>query len=161
MYFFCIFQNLHNEHAVTFVIRKQTFAVTIGIYHALWPERENEKINSRTGWQWPRMAGNLEHIIIKGAILYPRGKSWVCAQLCPTLCDTMDYSSSGSFVRGRFQARILEWVTISSSRGSFQPRDRTQVSCVSCIDRKIHYHWATWEAQGKMCGVQKPYSCSL
>ena len=39
-------------------------------------------------------------------------------QLCLTLCDPMDYSSPGSFVHGIFQARILEWVAISSSKGS-------------------------------------------
>ena len=44
------------------------------------------------------------------------------------------------------QARILEWVAISFSRGSSQPRDRTRVSCVSCTGRQILYHWATWDA---------------
>ena len=44
------------------------------------------------------------------------------AQLCPTLCDPMDCSLSGSSVHGIFQARVLEWVAISFSRGSFQPR---------------------------------------
>ena len=39
-------------------------------------------------------------------------------QLCPTLCNTMDYSPPGSSVRGILQARILEWVAISFSRGS-------------------------------------------
>ena len=45
------------------------------------------------------------------------------AQLCPTLCDPMDYT-----VHGILQARILEWVAFPFSRGSCQPRDRTQVS---------------------------------
>ena len=44
------------------------------------------------------------------------------AQLCPTLCDPMDYSPISS-VHGIFQARILEWVAVPSSRGSSQPRD--------------------------------------
>ena len=44
-------------------------------------------------------------------------------QSCPTLCDPMDYT-----VQGILHTRILEWVAISFSRGSFQPRDRTQVS---------------------------------
>ena len=39
-------------------------------------------------------------------------------QLCPVLCNPMDCSSPGSSVHGIFQARILEWVAISSSRGS-------------------------------------------
>ena len=46
-----------------------------------------------------------------------------------------------------FQARILEWVAISSSRESSQPMDQTQVSYVSCISRQILYHCARWEAQ--------------
>ena len=57
------------------------------------------------------------------------------AQLCPTLCDPMDCSLPGSSVHGIFQARIMEWVAISFSRGSSQPRDRTQVSC-----RQTLYH---------------------
>ena len=44
------------------------------------------------------------------------------------------------------QARILEWVAISFSRGSSGPRDWTHVSCMSYINRQILYHWATWEA---------------
>ena len=43
------------------------------------------------------------------------------AQSCPTLCDPMDCSLSGSSVDGIFQARVLEWVAISFSRGYFQP----------------------------------------
>ena len=62
------------------------------------------------------------------------------AQLCPILCNPVDCSLPGSSVRGIFQARMLEWIAISYFRGSFQPRDGTLVSCVSCIDRWILYH---------------------
>ena len=58
----------------------------------------------------------------------------MCAQPCLTLCDPMDCSPPGSSVRGIFQARILEWVATSFSRGSSQPRDQTHVSCIS-------WHW--------------------
>ena len=58
--------------------------------------------------------------------------------------DPMNCSPSGSSVHEILQARILEWVVISSSRGSSWPRDPTWVSCIS---RWILYHWATWEAQ--------------
>ena len=51
----------------------------------------------------------------------------VCAQSCPTLCNPMDCNPPGSSVHGIFQARILEWVAISSSRGSSPPRNRTHV----------------------------------
>ena len=52
------------------------------------------------------------------------------AQSCPTLCDPVDFSLPGSSIHGILQAIILEWVTISFSKGSSQPRDRTQVSCI-------------------------------
>ena len=55
----------------------------------------------------------------------------------------MDCSPPGSSIHGIFQSRILEWVAISSSRGSSRPRDWT---CVSCTGRWILYHWATGEA---------------
>ena len=51
------------------------------------------------------------------------------AKLYSTVYNPMDYSPPGSSVHGIFQARILEWVTISFSRGSSRPRDRFSVSC--------------------------------
>ena len=67
-------------------------------------------------------------------------------QSCPTLCNPTDHSSPGSSVHGILQARILEWVTISYSRGSSRSRDRTRASCVSYIGRRILYHYTTWKA---------------
>ena len=67
----------------------------------------------------------------------------VCAklsQLCPTLCNPMNCSPPGSSVHGILQTRILEWVSISFSKGSSQPRDQTCVSYVSCIGRQVLYH---------------------
>ena len=49
-------------------------------------------------------------------------------QSYPTHCDPMDCSPSGSSVRGIFQAGILEWVAVSSSRGSSQPKDGNCIS---------------------------------
>ena len=43
----------------------------------------------------------------------------------------MDCSPPGSYVHGISQARILEWVAMSSSRGSSPPRDRTQISSIA------------------------------
>ena len=54
-------------------------------------------------------------------------------QSCPTLSDPMDGSPPGTSVHGILQARILEWMVTSFSRGSFQPRERIRVSCVCCI----------------------------
>ena len=61
-------------------------------------------------------------------------------QSCSTLFDPMDCSLPGSFVHRIFQARILEWVAISSSRGSSQPGYQTHISYISCICRKVLYH---------------------
>ena len=52
-------------------------------------------------------------------------KSVLVAQLCPTLCDPMDCSPQGSSVHGILQARILEWVAMPFSKGSYWPRDQT------------------------------------
>ena len=61
---------------------------------------------------------------------------YVCmfAQSHPTLCDPMDCSLLGSSVRGIFQARKLEWAAILFFRGSSQPGDRIQVSCILQVD---------------------------
>ena len=61
----------------------------------------------------------------------------VCAQSSPTICDPMNYSPPGSSVHGIFQARTLQQVAISHSRGSSWPRDQTHVSCIFCIGRQI------------------------
>ena len=53
------------------------------------------------------------------------------ARSCTTLRDPTDCSLPGSSVHGIFQARVLEWVAISFSRGPFRPRDRTWVSSIA------------------------------
>ena len=60
-------------------------------------------------------------------------------------CDSTDYSLPGSSVHRIPQERILESAG-SLLQGSTRPRDRTHISCVSCIGRWILYHWAIWEA---------------
>ena len=73
-------------------------------------------------------------------------KEWSeVTQMCPTLCDLVDCSPPGYSVHGILQARILEWVAISFSRGSSRPRDWTQVSRVA----GRHFNlWATRKAWG-------------
>ena len=71
----------------------------------------------------------------------------VCVLSCPTPCDPVELGLPGSSVPGILQARTLEWVATPSPRGSSRPRDRTHSSCVSCIGRRILYHWAPWQAQ--------------
>ena len=71
------------------------------------------------------------------------GKKSEVTQSCPTVCDTMDCSLPGSSIHGILQARILEWVAMSFSRGSSWTRDQTQVSC----NAGRHFTlWATREA---------------
>ena len=65
------------------------------------------------------------------------------AQSSSTLCDTMDCSLQAPMSMGVLQARILEWVAMPSSRGSSQPRDRTQVSHIA---GRFFTIWATREA---------------
>ena len=84
--------------------------------------------------QHPFMIKTLQKMGIEGTYLnilktiYDSESESEVAQSCPTLCDPMDCSLPGSSIYGIFQARVLEWAAISFSRGSSQPRDRTQVS---------------------------------
>ena len=77
-------------------------------------------------------------------------------QSCPTLWDPMDHSLPGSCVyrilQARIQARILEWVAMPSSRGSFQPRDWTHISCIA---GGLFTNWATREAWLSAVGVKR------
>ena len=79
------------------------------------------------------------------------------AQSCPTLCNPMDYT-----VHGILQPRILEWVAFPFSRGSSQPRDRTQVSRIA---GGFFTSWATREAQSLLefpcLWVTSSFLCAL
>ena len=80
---------------------------------------------------------------------------WVSevAQSCPILCDLMDCSLPGSSVSGIFQARVLEWVAISFSRGTSWPRDWTQASHI------VGRHFTT-EPPGKSPVTLRPTKCT-
>ena len=70
---------------------------------------------------------------------------FVCAHSCPTLCGLMDCSPPGSSVRGIFQARILEWVAISTSRGSSLPRDQTESLISPALAGRFFTTGPTWK----------------
>ena len=72
------------------------------------------------------------------------------AQSCAPLCDSMDDT-----VHGILQARILEWVAFPFSRGSSQPRDQTQVSCIA---GGFFTTWPIREAQEILEWVAYPFS---
>ena len=103
------------------------------IPHASGPKKKkNQNLNNRSN-----MVTNSTKIFkmvhIRFLLIYGRNQHNIVkhlklkvAQLCLTLCDPMDYT-----VHGILQARILEWVALPFSRGSSQPRDRTQVSHIA------------------------------
>ena len=64
------------------------------------------------------------------------------SQSCQTLCNPVDCSPPGFSIHGILQARMLEWVASSFSRGSSRPRDRTQVSRIA---GRCFYLWASRE----------------
>ena len=72
------------------------------------------------------------------------------AQSCLTLCNPMECSPPGSSIHGILQARILEWVAISFSRGSSRPRDWTQVSHIAGRSFNL---WPTREAHYSLLHV--------
>ena len=71
-------------------------------------------------------------------------------------CNPLNYSLSNASVHGIVQARILEWVAISSPRGSYQPRNQTHVSCISCIGRQILYQ--QWVSKWKLLGCVRLFA---
>ena len=112
---------------------------------------------------------------LKGAFptAWGRGLGWeaesrcvsaTCAKLlslCPTLCDPTDCSPPGSSAHGLLQARIVEWVTMTSSRGSSHPRDGTRVSYVSCSGRQVLYHQCDLEVRALLAPLQSFMSFPL
>jgi len=86
----------------------------------------------RGGWQGTLRAGTSS--LLSSALV---------TQSCLTLCDPMNCSLPGPSVHGILQARILEWVAISFSRGSSWFRDWTWVSCIA---GRLLTTWATREA---------------
>ena len=95
---------------------------------------------------------------LASAFLYPNvsliSSCWSGAKPCPILCDPIDCSLPGSSVHGISQARILEWMAISFSKGSSRCRGQTQVSC---IDREILYYWTTREGFDLLSPYKDPY----
>ena len=81
--------------------------------------------------------------MIKTFICGKQYNSFVCAQSGVSVCDPMECSPPGSSVHGISQARVLEWLAISFSRGSSPPRDGTHVACIAGGFFTI---WATWPA---------------
>ena len=108
------------------------FKIFINRDFAGGPVDENSGTYRGRGWQWGMGWRGCFFLI------------WLCvkvkvAQSCPIVCDPMGYT-----VHGILQARILEWVAFPFSRGSSQPRDRTQVSRIA---GRFFTVWATREVR--------------
>ena len=72
----------------------------------------------------------------------------VCV-LCSVMSDSLqphELATAKLLYSWDSPGKNMEWVAVPSSRGFPQPRDRTHVSCISCVGRQILHHWATWEA---------------
>ena len=97
-------------------------------------ERAPERLEQQEGAVWGECeeAGSHFQSVVKvlRSALGPI-ESESISQSCPTLCYPIDCNPPSSSVHEILQARILEWVAIPFSRGSSQPRDRTQVSCIA------------------------------
>ena len=146
----CIFLNLHNvggKSGLAFCLPSLVFCFIINFYCILqkyWKginQKGNLKIFNKIRKQCLKTYGMPQKQFSKGSLWE---KKVLVAQSCPILCDPMDCSPPGSSVHGIFQARILDWVAISFSSGSSQPRDWTQVSCTA---GRFFTDWAMREAQ--------------
>ena len=84
-------------------------------------------------WKQPRRPPRADSQTVNGGEPSP----WVHAR--SVVSDPVDCSPPGPSARGISQARVLERVAISFSRGSFWPRDRTRISSVSCAGRRVLY----------------------
>ena len=104
---------------VTFFHNWVTFCLS-GSYLSLYKEKRYLHTPEKQCWC----------IFLSKLLGKERAMLCLVTQLCPTLCNPMDCSPPGSSVHGILQAKILEWVATSFSRGS-QPRDWTQVTCIA------------------------------
>ena len=92
--------------------------------------------------------------IAVGFVVQSLSHAWVFGGPMDCIAHPLTTSSS---VQGIFQARLLEWVAISFSRGSSRPRDWTRVFCISGC---ILYQWATWVYTGFYANSKEIYAVS-
>ena len=131
--------------------KKPKFWVEAIVMSCPSPHQDSSSAFSTLHWGWNpdfetelSQSGHSGHFIFPLIFLKPEH---MCAQLCLTLCNSRDCSWPGSCVHGISKARILEWVSISSSRRSSWPRDRTWASC---IGRRLLCRRVTREAPARM-----------
>ena len=119
---------IHEEYSVFLCIVLETTEFDIIKYHIFGIKKRSHNFQSHTYLLcMSEDLGNMIPLFVYTLSTFctPRTKF---LQLCLTLCHPMNCSPPGSSVQGILQARMLEWVTVLSSRGSFQSRDKTRVS---------------------------------
>ena len=118
-------------------------------------DKAEKKLFSRVRLvHWRRISVVLEGPVSVSALVLLQGSCWWVAKLCPTHCHSVDCSRPGSSVHGISQARILEWVAVSFSRGSSRSRDR--ICTPALAGGLLTCRWATEEAP---CSLR--LTCSL
>ena len=112
-----------------FFLSQSSINIRLNKQKGIYPETSRLLlfINQSTTKQFPLHYSSLHH----------RNKRKTPAQKCPTLCSLTDWSPPSSSVHGTSQARILEWATISFSRGCSLPRHRSHIAFVL---RLLHNH---------------------
>ena len=114
---------------------------------------EQQVMKNLSSLIWPGQHGVVYVLLIPDKVILKWKVKGKVGKSCPTLWDPTDYR-----VHGILQARILEWVASPFSRGSSQPRDRTNVSHIA---GKFFTSWATREAQEKWSGWPIPFPRDL
>ena len=107
-----------------------------------WDRDWLELTSERSHYRWPEQETIMYRCYLFLALLLftlkSESENWSHCRVW--LCDPMDCSLPGSSVHGLLQATVLEWVAISFSRESSQPRDQTWVSCIA---GRFFCNWAT------------------
>ena len=130
--------------------------------HVIYPcALEKNAYSDAFGWNYISPCNLMCHLRPVSLMIFCLICLYCCclvSQLCLTLCNPIDYSLPGSSVHGTSQTGILEWVAISFSRRSSQPRDWTHISCTG---RRILYHWATRDALADVSGMLKTLTITV
>ena len=111
------------------------------------------------------MHGTNDDSVLQSKVMFNNKQTMLCIrslgvhakllQLCPTLCNPIDRCPPGSSIHGILQARILDWVTMPSSRAYSQPRDQTHVSWSPALAGESFTTRTTREAHQKLLKTKK------